>query len=122
MTDLKHLVRRLRSPPDVQMATRVALLLLLGELVLCGLIIWRVPCERDEPASLPHPRTNSFAAWPRLTLESLLADTEIDWEAYMQQSALFTKVRTPCTLFHPEDSHLAVFVLTQCRFVKHCLV
>ena len=60
MTDLKDLVRRLRSPPDVQMATRVALLLLLGELVLSGLIIWRVPCERDEPASLPTPETNSF--------------------------------------------------------------
>ncbi len=56
MTDLKHLVRRLRSPPDVQMATRVALLLLLGELVLCGLIIWRVSCERDSLPRFPTPR------------------------------------------------------------------
>ncbi len=93
MTDLKHLVRRLRSPPDVQMATRVALLLLLGELVLCGLIIWRVPCERDRACLAPPPlKPTASAAWPRLTLESLPADTEIDWEAYMQQSALFTKV------------------------------
>ena len=112
MTDLRHLVRRLRSPPDVQMATRVALLLLLGELVLCGLIIWRVPCERDGPASLPTPGTNSF----RSTAE---ADIGIFARRHRDRlGGLHAAVRaihegaSPRIPFHPGQSHLAVFVLT----------
>ena len=65
MADLKRLVRRLREPADVQMATRVALLLLLGELVLCGLIIWRVPCECYMPLHLPAPTIRTQRQHPK---------------------------------------------------------
>lgn len=38
-------LKRFHDPKDVGAATSLAALLLIGEALLCCLIIWKVPCE-----------------------------------------------------------------------------
>ena len=110
-SSIATLLRRLTDPADTRAALAMALLILIGEALLTGLIIKRVPCEcrggagewdscllctqdalpcslsRDNPAAscnLTHP--------PPHTPSPPFADTEIDWSTYMEQLTAIDKV------------------------------
>ena len=79
--------KRLCNPQDAAAGTAVAAVLLAGEVVLCGLIITRVPCKsdtRDMLSSISHSATGIDCCQS--------ADTEIDWVAYMDQVKGFLQV------------------------------
>lgn len=64
---------RLKSRVSVNLVIAV---LVCVELMLCGLIIWKVPCK-DTDLFVPCPLY--------MTVNVSLSDTEIDWRAYMQE-------------------------------------
>lgn len=64
----------------------VADCLLVGEAVLCALIIWKVPCKLRSQFDFFPAQSLCFSE-TRLTLA--IPDTEIDWKTYMQQVSLF---------------------------------
>jgi alpha-1,3-mannosyltransferase len=66
----------------------IAPLLILADAILCGLVIWRIPCKFSAPVFvLGHYAIRQYAIRERLTnlYISCLLDTEIDWTTYMQQ-------------------------------------
>ena len=79
---VKSLVRVASDPRQTRW---LCPLLLVVDVVLCGLIIWKVPCERS--------CFHLFLGQTSVSNESTdqPADTEIDWRAYMEQVALYTK-------------------------------
>ena len=130
-SSLKTLTCRLLDPADTRAALLVALLILVGEALLTGLIIRRVPCEfeereRERTRSTRHPR----CARPPLDLSTLIlrlhapfhTDTEIDWSTYMEQLRVIDKVgerererekawALPHTLFSISHPHLSISFL-----------
>lgn len=59
----------------------IAPLLVLGDTLLCALVIWKIPCEcQKHSIETAMAETNSRYA---------ISDTEIDWETYMQQVSLY---------------------------------
>jgi hypothetical protein len=97
----RPLLFRLRDAADTRTASAVAIALLIGEAVLCGLIIFKVPCEFSrfvphgwEPASATFSRTWFVTSAIHALVSSAWvdADTEIDWVAYMEQSETFLQV------------------------------
>lgn len=60
----------------------IAPLLVLGDTLLCALVIWKIPCEYHTQywILILQWTTNSRHA---------ISDTEIDWETYMQQVSLY---------------------------------
>lgn len=68
---------------DPKQSQWIAPLLVAGDAVLCGLIIWKIPCKQSnsfEKAGFRTDGTNAFGI-----------DTEIDWVAYMQQIDIYLK-------------------------------
>lgn len=71
-------------------------LLFLADALLCGLIIWKVPCKLRYPSPLER-----FNRQPGRKADAAASpDTEIDWVAYMEQVAQivsgerdYTKIR-----------------------------
>lgn len=75
--------KRLADPQDVRAATLVAACVLAFEVVLCAAIIVKVPCEllvvkREKESGCITKNQNTHPP-------SSLPDTEIDWEAYMDE-------------------------------------
>lgn len=66
-------------------------LLLLGELVLGLLIIKYVPCKLGPSFHIKISRTRDALKPSRSGVELKVADTKIDWEAYMQHVECFLK-------------------------------
>jgi hypothetical protein len=112
---LARLLAPLNDPANMTAQLGVAAVLLLAEAVLCLLIIRRVPCECRNGAPQPLPSgilRNPVAAVRSCTtclavfevcvgaavflsrcLVPLPADTEIDWEAYMQEVTGYLEVQ-----------------------------
>lgn len=91
--DLKHCVSDLLFNPR---HTRwIAPLLVLGDVLLCALIIWKIPCEFTIPPSL---RRAPQTIGQMLIIERCLPDTEIDWTTYMQQISLYISGERDYTL------------------------
>lgn len=84
--DLKHCLGSLLFNPR---HTRwIAPLLILGDVLLCALVIWKIPCE---------------CTWPRAPNNTLIIarcflDTEIDWTTYIQQISLYISGERDYTL------------------------
>jgi alpha-1,3-mannosyltransferase len=95
----RRALARLNDPSDRRAAVAFGALLLLAEALLCAAIIARVPCERPPCAAAaldwrrrlatPARRRALAAAAIRATHRPPpnhpAADTEIDWEAYMEE-------------------------------------
>lgn len=106
VTALAGLCSALNDPANLVAQLAVASLLLVAETVLCLLIIRRVPCEPEtaahaplaaEPCSRAASSARSacrLAARPPDTraCHCDLADTEIDWVAYMQEVGGYLEV------------------------------
>ena len=105
-SSLTRCARRLLDPADTRAAVAVAVLVLLGEALMTGLIIWRVPCEFEgreralgRSRGLGMQDVGARALDPQNLLALVfshvshppLADTEIDWSTYMEQLAVIDK-------------------------------
>ncbi|KAJ5654024.1 hypothetical protein N7490_001027 [Penicillium lividum] len=62
----------------------IAPLLVLGDALLCALVIWKISCKFDPEPILCHAFNQDNA-----NHTYNLADTEIDWSTYMQQISLY---------------------------------
>lgn len=116
-TALAQRLGPLCNPTNMAAHAAVAAVLLVAEAVLCLLIIRRIPCAWVGclcylaaasllPAHLAEPPTVNAVVWPSVRsnawhvwqpnwqpLPGCRADTEIDWEAYMQEVGGYLQVR-----------------------------